>query len=263
MANNNTGRRIFYIGARFINKHGTTVELVENQGYVKSLYKVLGSDIFISINNSAAKRGDFKTPICTTVYGVGYLGEGPYVCRIDGKRMSPAYSHWSNMLRRCYTNYTSDSRDRTYKGRASVAKEWHNFQTFADWFYESHYKIADYKGKYCIDKDLFGINSADSAVYSKETCCLLPNSINCTLFGDRITSSNLGAGVSRLKSGKFKSVVMEEGKQIPLGLFDTATEAVEARKSRKRYRLKQQAEEHKNILSTRVYNKLIGADSYG
>lgn len=58
-----------------------------------------------------------------------------------------------------------------------VCEHWHNFQNFAEWFYERdnpfNYDIQ-------LDKDLFSFGM-ETSFYSPDTCCLLSSQINQSL----------------------------------------------------------------------------------
>lgn len=62
----------------------------------------------------------YNDPYAPTVYGKGYLGEGPYKSVICGK-MTNEYACWRNLL-----------------AKRNVCDEWLNFQNFAAWYMENH-----------------------------------------------------------------------------------------------------------------------------
>ena len=47
------------------------------------------------------KNGEIKCPYEQRIYGVGYLGEGKYKAKENGKN-TDEYKIWYNMLERCY-----------------------------------------------------------------------------------------------------------------------------------------------------------------
>ena len=80
------------------------------------------------------------------------------------------------MLQRCYRN---DERYKSYRG-VEVAEEWHNYSNFLKWFNAQIYDsscIGEWKLQ--LDKDL--LSEGGKKIYSPETCCFLPNSINSLL----------------------------------------------------------------------------------
>ena len=71
------------------------------------------------------KNGTIKCPYEPRVYGVGYLGEGKYKTRENGKT-TDEYNIWRHMLQRCYDPKYQE-RYPTYKG-CKVEDKWLNFQ---------------------------------------------------------------------------------------------------------------------------------------
>jgi hypothetical protein len=91
--------------------------------------------------------------------------------KVGGKRrrklvwQCPYYRKWFNMIRRCYdTNYLYRH---TYQD-VSVCDDWLTFSNFRSWMMGQ-----DWENK-ALDKDLLG----DGKLYSPNTCCFLPQSIN-------------------------------------------------------------------------------------
>lgn len=73
-----------------------------------------------------------------------------------------AYSVWYNMLRRCYDKANKDFK---YYSDVAVCIEWHDFQVFAQWFYDN--RIVGYH----LDKDK--LSAPGCRMYSPSTCCFL------------------------------------------------------------------------------------------
>ena len=42
------------------------------------------------------------------IYNIGYIGEGPYKIRINGKKTT-SYIVWEQMIRRCYSSKQQES----------------------------------------------------------------------------------------------------------------------------------------------------------
>lgn len=113
------------------------------------------------------RTGCVKDKLKKIVFGVGFIGSGPYQSRVNGD-LDPAYIKWHNMLMRCYSNDYLTAFP-TYKS-CSVCDEWHNYQNFAKWFYEN---IGNKdKNKTHLDKDILQSGSSDK-VYSPSTCLLV------------------------------------------------------------------------------------------
>lgn len=104
---------------------------------------------------------NIKDPYKPRHYGVGFFGSGIY----SHKDNKDVYNCWSDMLRRCYCPKRQEVRP-TYKG-CTVCEEWHNFQNFAEWYYQN---LPDKENKYQIDKD---IKFSGNKLYSPDTCLLV------------------------------------------------------------------------------------------
>lgn len=74
------------------------------------------------------KEGTLKCPYEPRLYGCGYLGEGEYKTKENGKD-TKCYKTWYRMLERCYSDKWKNKYP-TYKN-VTVCKEWLNFQNFA------------------------------------------------------------------------------------------------------------------------------------
>lgn len=88
-----------------------------------------------------------------------------------------------DMLRRCGISLNGDfkeyqignSRVEKYIG-CSVDEEWLNYDNFKKWWDENYYELPNEKT--CIDKDLL---IPKNKIYSKDTCVIVPNSINLAI----------------------------------------------------------------------------------
>lgn len=99
--------------------------------------------------------GCVKDRFCPSVFGAGFIGDGPYKSTKDRK----AYQTWCGMLERCYCD-KYQSKVPTYVG-CSVSSDWLNFQSFASWFYDN------YEDGLHIDKDIL---VRGNKIYSRSTC---------------------------------------------------------------------------------------------
>lgn len=137
-------------------------------------------------------RGTIKNPYHRSVQGVGYHGVGEYKTQVN-KVLDLAYKKWRGMMTR---NYYDDyeSRLTSYKD-CYVADEWHNLQTFSDWYYG---QVGWDKG-FELDKDLL---SEGGKVYSPETCCLIPREINTAIVS--LTNSDSIMGYHERRNGLFE-----------------------------------------------------------
>ncbi len=114
------------------------------------------------------RSGSVKDMIKPSVFGVGYIGSGNHKAHERGKR-TKAYKIWIGILERCYN---PKGKSYKYYGGAgvSVCDDWHNFQNFAEWFYERH------KDGLEVDKDLKCSGSGN--IYSPEFCVMFTRKEN-------------------------------------------------------------------------------------
>lgn len=125
---------------------------------------------FETVSTSANIRaGRVKDKIVPRVYGVGFIGDGVYRSGYKYEH-TKAYKAWMNMLTRCYC-VKFQKRNPTYKG-CITCSDWHNFQKFAEWFYENY---PNDNSPYDLDKD---IRVKGNKVYSPDRCKFVPRKDN-------------------------------------------------------------------------------------
>ena len=122
---------------------------------------------------------------------------------------------WVEMLRRCYSNEQA-IKFPSYIG-CSVCDAWKLYSNFKQWF------DKNYIEGYQLDKDIL---IDGNKVYSTETCCFVPQYINC-LF----TDSNKARGIYKIGcnlhklTNKYISQISINNKKVYLGLFDNEMDA--------------------------------------
>ena len=199
------------------------------------------------------KNGKISCPYERNVYGVGYLGEGEYKARENGKN-TRIYNVWHNMMQRCYDRKYHEKHP-TYIN-CTVSEEFHNFQNFGMWDKDNFYQIEGQQ--MCLDKDiLFKHNK----IYSPETCIYVPQTINklfikndnirgdsligTTLYNDKYIVQcrllNPGTGKSKLKY---------------LGLYDTQEKGFEVYKYYKEKNIKEVADYYKEHIPQKLHNAM-------
>lgn len=99
---------------------------------------------------------------------------------IEYAKEHPTYYIWKNIVYRCNSKYWN--KRPTYTNTKMGFK---NFNEFEEWYNKNYYKTPN--EKMVVDKDLF---SNGEKIYSPETCCILPNSIN-TMLGSNIDNRNI------------------------------------------------------------------------
>lgn len=185
-------------GKVYLNNKGEAFEYLDSEIKGKARYHLLrfvATDnyqyVHTAILNNPSRLRDSSKP---HVAGVGHskgTKDRPFA-----PHMYPhAYEVWCAMINRCYLG---GSGVRSYKD-VFVAEEWHDFNNFLSWF---EAEISDgssiLKNRLALDKDLFG---AGKRIYSSDTCCFIPMSINSLLVGldSSRTSEELLKRVNRLQ----------------------------------------------------------------
>lgn len=173
------------------------------------------------------------------VEGVG-INDLPFI------KKNIAYLMWHNLLRRCY-NSKFKSRQPIYQG-CRVCEQWLIFSNFKKWVEDPE---NGYREGYQLDKDII---VKGNKVYSPETCCFVPQAINC-LFGFNSTKkSKLPTGVF-FHHGRIEAKI----KRTFLGHFNTPEDAFFAYKKAKEAYIKEVATLYFNRseITKRVYDALM------
>lgn len=164
------------------------------------------------------KAGNITYPFHPSFLGIGYIGVGKYKTK-ENKKATKVYISWSGILERAYSDNYHKTRP-TYKN-VTVCEEWHNFQNFAEWFYEK----SNYQEGWALDKDLL---SENNKVYSPETCIFIPPELNGFLANNTSANTSGATGVHFEKStGKFMARITDvvSKERLYLGVFNTIKEA--------------------------------------
>ncbi|HGY9608200.1 hypothetical protein [Vibrio harveyi] len=151
------------IGTKKLTNNFGEIEIIEYSGHEKVRIRFTATGYEKEVKAEAIRDGGIRDPYHPTVCGVGYLGEGKYpttsASRGTGHSNKCALL-WRGMLGRCYS--PKDSSYPAYGARGvRVCKEWHCYQTFAEWADNNGY----FEGAQ-LDKDILG----DGLLYSPETC---------------------------------------------------------------------------------------------
>lgn len=146
---------------------------------------------------------------------------------------------WKSMMDRCANGY------------AKVCEEWNDYSMFSQWYWINIYGSEQFRLE--LDKDLF---SKGEKLYSPDTCCFLPKSINLILAS--CTSRNkLLPGILHTKSNTFM-VQVNHGSIVRKQTFKTEHEAFLFYKDEKEKNIKIVAEAYKFLLPQKIYDALIG-----
>jgi len=175
--------------------------------------------------------GAVKSPYDRSVCQVGYLGEGLY---------SPSSNHriyniWKHMLTRCMDSYVLIRP--SYLG-VQPDPYFYSFQNFAKWYEVNFYEINNERMD--LEKDIL---FKGNRIYSPNTCCFVPQSINTVFTLNDNCRGNLPLGVIK-DNDRYIAKVDIYNKQIYLGTFLTPEKAFFAYKEAKETEIKRIANDY-------------------
>lgn len=242
------------VGEVKYNNFGSKMIIIKDNGY----YDV---DIYFEDYNWVYKNGRYDTfrngqvkcPYEPRLYNIGYIGEGKYQTKENGKH-TKCYITWSRMLERCYSEKYRQKHE-TYE-YAETIKEWHNFQNFAKWFDDNYYEVKGQRME--LDKDIL---YKGNKIYSPNTCVFVPQIINILFIKSNKSRGKYPIGVYwHERDNGFRSqcniVVNGKNKRKYLGLFHTSEEAFQCYKQFKEKYIKKIADEYKNIIPIKLYEAM-------
>ena len=250
------GDRIDRIGEENTNTFGSKMVIVGYRGCIDiDVYFPEYNWIAKNATYQNFKNGYIKCPYEPRVYGRGYLGEGEYKTKINGKN-TKCYITWYSMLKRCYDS-KYHKRYPTYID-CEVCEEWLCFQNFAEWYYNNYYEV---KGeRMALDKDIL---CKGNKIYSYKTCVFVPERINSLFVKCDKTRGEYPVGVCYDKTlGEFiaycSTYDFEENKikRKYLGLYDTPQKAFEVYKQFKERNIKEVADNYKEQIPYKLYDVL-------
>ena len=196
------------------------------------------------------KKGLIKNPMTPSVYGVGFIGKGRFKTKDANGKHTKCYEVWQKMLQRCYSSKCQEKHP-TYI-RCIVCKEWHNFQVFAEWYYEHYYEIENERME--LDKDIL---CKWNKIYSADNCVFVPQFINSLFIKSNKIRGNFPIGVSK-HGNKFEARLSKgNGKAMYLGIFNTPEEAFLVYKQAKEAYIKEVAEKYKLYIPQKLYDALM------
>lgn len=200
------------------------------------------------------KSGSIRNPYHPSIYGIGITG-CKYPTKINNVS-TKEYNAWVDMLKRCFIKKTKDKQP-SYKN-VECCEEWLNFEVFCDWLCsQPNYDKWKNGYRWAIDKDiLFKKNK----VYSSETCCLVPQNVNCLFLKREAERGRYPIGVRDGNDG-FIAVCRNPflDKAEELGCYSTPEKAFNAYKNYKEDLIKKVAKieyENENI-TEKCYRAMI------
>lgn len=237
----------YYIGDRFVNNEGYTVEISGIGKERKTTVKLVDDGREFEVDYAYLKTGSFTNPYHKSVAGVGYFGVGPYIAKV-GEKHTLEYEDWNSMLKRCYK---SEEAKKAYKDKF-VKDEWHCFQVFAEWAT----KQPNFgKEGWDLEKDLLVKNNK---MYGPDTCVYLPREINSFIKRKNFNGLPLGVDIAYNYDGTpyYRTQAREDGKNVNLGRFYNVEDAFLAYKTHKEQLAKKLADKWKDEIPEVAYKAL-------
>ncbi|NRU52652.1 AP2 domain-containing protein [Clostridium beijerinckii] len=242
-----------HIGEQNVNKNGTTMTIIEfkNTEHIKIQFedehKYTKDTTYSNFN-----RGVIKNPYDKTICGVACTGDGRWKIS-ENNKLFKEYKTWHNMIGRCYTPKWN-ARQNSYKG-CTVCEEWHNYQTFRDWWEDNYYDIGTERMD--LDKDILHKGNKE---YSPSNCIFVPHRINLLLINRKLNRGDFPLGVHENKKGSNTYTVStnnKNGKPVKLGkVFYDENEAFEVYKTYREKVIKEVADDYKDRIPIELYNAL-------
>ena len=205
--------------------------------------------VFEHATYQSFKNREIKCPYEPRVYGIGYVGEGKYKVRENGK-ITDEYNIWKGMLQRCYDSKYQE-KEPAYKG-CIVEEYLLNFQHMAEWIENNYYEVPGERME--LDKDIL---CKGNKIYSRDTCIFVPQRIN-KLFTKRDNSrGDNPIGVSDLPSGNYQvNCNNGYGRKIYLGVYSTKQEAFQVYKNYKEKLIKEVIDSYEGKIPEPYYSRL-------
>lgn len=199
----------YTVGAKFPTKNYGTVTIIERLPKRRLKIRFDNTGHETECSTASLTQKSVKDPMCPSVHGVGFIGEGKYKAT-KNSRPTTFYTIWAGMIRRCYA-LKSLTEKPTYTD-CTVHPDWHNFQVFAEWCEEN------YIPNYHLDKDL---KIAGNKIYAPDTCMFVPLALNVLLTNCDKPKGAYLLGVSMGKEKqKFIASISINGIYGFLGYFD-------------------------------------------
>lgn len=204
---------------------------------------------------SAFENGNVKNPFYPSVYGAGITGVKYPVSDCNKKNLKE-YKMWGSLLSRCYV-INKKNEFYTYKN-VECCKEWIYYPNFYEWLHsQENFEILMNNKDIEVDKDIL---IKGNKLYSPDTCCLVPHSIN-TLFikSDKIRGDNMIGVTYKTRDRIYEAQCNVNGRETYLGRFHNAEDAFYCYKEFKEEIIKETAtqEYSKGTITKRCYDAMM------
>ena len=204
-----------------LNNQGSLMKIVE---YIdnRNIVVEFQDDYKFRVNNNYGnfQRGSIKNPFHPSIYGVGITGN-KYSRSINCK-MTKEYDTWIHILQRCFDDRLKEKQP-SYTDK-ECCEEWLYYPNFYEWLHSQPNFDKWYKEKrWAIEKDIL---VKGNKVYSPNTCCLVPQNVNCLFLKREAERGKYPIGVRYTRDG-FTAVCRNPflNKSIELGCYSTPEKA--------------------------------------
>ena len=236
------------VGDTFLTKRCGICTVIEYVSYVEVYVKFEDGNI-VKTRVQSLGKGHCRNLNSKLVLGVGIndmLGAEKTKEFIKQRQM------WFGVLQRCFSIKLLERRP-TYKN-CKVSESWLWLSNFIkDIKSIENYEKSLNEG-WQLDKDLL---SNEGKLYSKDTCCFIPRSLNLVLSSYPKKLNGLPKGVKLSKGGRYFAILQKEGNQIFLGSYDSVEEASRVYNIAKKEYLLNIADSVKDVVPENVYKALV------
>lgn len=232
------------LGEEKLNHQGCLMKIVEYNN-ANDIVVEFQDEYHAKINTIYAnyKVGNITNPYFKSILGVAMVGN-KYKAN-SNKRHTKEYSTWFSMLSRCYDEKFK-KRKETYEN-VTCCEEWLNYENFYEWLHSQENFDKWLNGdRWAIDKDIL---IKGNKIYSPETCCLVPPTINLLFTKSDKRRGNLPIGVSCSKFNEYTYYTLSISRKIhnhPSKYFKSSEDAFYYYKNLKENIIKQTAKEEYN-----------------
>ena len=236
------------VGDTFLTKRCGICTVIEYVSYVEVYVKFEDGNI-VKTRVQSLGKGHCRNLNSKLVLGVGIndmLGAEKTKEFIKQRQM------WFGVLQRCFSIKLLERRP-TYKN-CKVSESWLWLSNFIKDIKSIENYEKSLNGGWQLDKDLL---SNEGKLYSKDTCCFIPRSLNLVISSYPKKLNGLPKGVKLSKGGRYFAILQKEGNQIFLGSYDSVEEASRVYNIAKKEHLLNIADSIKDIVPENVYKALV------
>lgn len=248
------------IGSESVNKQGCLMRVVEYVNANNILVEFIGEyPCVIKSNWGDFVRNRILNPYYPTIFNKGIVGN-KYPTESNGKKCKE-YATWLGVMERALSCKKDIHNLQSYKNVA-CCEEWLLYDNFYEWVHsQENFKQWIKDPMSAIDKDILVKNNK---IYSPDTCCLVPLSVNNLFIREKSRRGRYPIGVSKYKNREdFVAQCQDKRnnpeRQVFLGYFKTPEEAFYAYKKYKEKLIKQIAQEEydKGNITKKCYEAMI------